>query len=63
MTTMLFNVLLLLIILFGCLGLIAAAYCLYDYIRENEELKKEEALPKIPSFDEVFNHNEKGGQL
>ena len=37
MTTMLFNVLLLLIILFGCLGLIAAAYCLYDYIRENEQ--------------------------
>lgn len=63
MTVILLNVILLLIVLFLLLGLILAAYCLYDFIRENEELKKEEALPKIPSYDEVFNHNEKGGQL
>lgn len=54
MTIILFNALLLLIVLFLLLGLIFAAYWLYDFIRENEELKKEEALPKIPSYDEVM---------
>lgn len=54
MTVILLNVILLLIVLFLLLGLIFAAYCLYDFIRENEELWKEQDLPKIPSFDEAM---------
>lgn len=54
MTVILLNVILLLIVLFLLLGLIFAAYCLYIFIRENEELWKEQDLPKIPPFDEVM---------
>lgn len=54
MTVILLNVILLLIVLFLLLGLIFAAYSLYDFVRENEELWKEQDLPKIPPFDEVM---------
>ena len=54
MMVILLNIILLLIALFLLLGLILAAYCLYDFIRENEELWKEQDLPKIPSFDEAM---------
>lgn len=54
MTVILLNVILLLIALFLLLGLIFAAYWLYDFMRENEELKKEQELPKIPSYDEIM---------
>lgn len=54
MTVILLNVILLLIALFLLLGLIFAAYCLYVFIRENEELWEEQDLPKIPSFDEAM---------
>lgn len=54
MTVILLNVILLLIALFLLLGLIFAAYSLYVFIRENEELWKEQDLPKIPSFDEAM---------
>ena len=52
MTVILLNVILLLIVLF--LLLIFAAYSLYVFIRENEELWKEQDSPKIPPFDEVM---------
>lgn len=54
MTVILLNVILLLIVLFLLLGLIFAAYSLYVFIRENEELWKEQDLPKIPPFDEAM---------
>ena len=54
MTVILLNVILLLIALFLLLGLILAAYSLYVFIRENEELWKEQDLPEIPPFDEVM---------
>ncbi len=53
MTIILLNVILLLIALFLLLGSILAAYSLYAFVRENEELWKEQDLPKIPPFDEV----------
>lgn len=54
MTVILLNIILLLIVLFLLLGLIFAAYSLYVFVRENEELWKEQDLPKIPPFDEVM---------
>ena len=54
MTVILLNVILLLIVLFLLLGLILAAYSLYVFIRENEELWKEQDLPKIPPFDDAM---------
>ena len=54
MTVILLNIILLLIALSLLLGLIFAVYILYVFIRENEELWKEQDLPKIPPFDEVM---------